>query len=220
MKNTDWMRRRTDGTWPRPWVFDELGHAGGENLNPEHVALYDDKEDANASAEVERLRHLGLGRRSTVIDLGAGTGQFTLAVAPWCRSVIAVDVSPPMVDRLKAKVSAAGYTNLEVILAGFLTFEHQQAPVDFAYSRWALHHLGDAWQAVACTASGELSETMACYDCSTSPTRSTRQSWLTESSSGGPRCRRGPTSQVSGSDPTSTSTSGTSTPLSPGYSNR
>lgn len=135
--------------WPRPWVFDELGHAGRENLDLEHVALYDDKEDANASTEVERLCELGLDDRSTVIDLGAGTGQFTLAVAPLCRSVVAVDVSPPMVDRLKTKLSAAGYTNVEVVLAGFLSYEHQGEPVDFVYSRWALHHLGDAWKAVA-----------------------------------------------------------------------
>ena len=67
-----------------------------ENLDPGHVARYDDKEDANASVEVERLVKLGLGARSTVVDLGAGTGQFTLAVAPACASVIAVDVSPLM----------------------------------------------------------------------------------------------------------------------------
>jgi cyclopropane fatty-acyl-phospholipid synthase-like methyltransferase len=54
-----------------------------------------------------------------------------------------------MVDRLEAKLAAAGYTNVHVVLAGFLTFEHRGDPVDFVYSRWALHHLGDAWKAVA-----------------------------------------------------------------------
>jgi SAM-dependent methyltransferase len=30
-----------------------------------------------------------------------------------------------------------------------LTYEHAGAPVDFAYSRYALHHLPDFWKAIA-----------------------------------------------------------------------
>jgi SAM-dependent methyltransferase len=130
-------------------VAQELRHAGRENLDPGHVALYDEKEDANATAEVRRLLKLGLDARSTVIDLGAGTGQFTLAVAPRCRSVVAVDVSLLMVERLEAKLATTGYDNVDVVLAGFLTYEHDRDPVDFVYSRWALHHLDDAWKAMA-----------------------------------------------------------------------
>lgn len=138
-----------DSAWPPPWVADELRHAGRENLDPGHVALYDEKEDANATAEVGHLLELGLDARSTLIDLGAGTGQFTLAVAPHCRSVVAVDVSPLMVERLEAKLATAGYDNVDVVLAGFLTYHHDGDPVDFVYSRWALHHLDDVWKAMA-----------------------------------------------------------------------
>lgn len=35
-----------------------------------------------------------------MLDLGAGTGQFTLAVAPICSRVVAADVSPAMQDPL------------------------------------------------------------------------------------------------------------------------
>jgi ubiquinone/menaquinone biosynthesis C-methylase UbiE len=38
----------------------------------------------------------GLGSGSTVLDVGAGTGQFALAAARQFRRVIAVDVSPIM----------------------------------------------------------------------------------------------------------------------------
>jgi ubiquinone/menaquinone biosynthesis C-methylase UbiE len=134
---------------PQPWALDEIRHAGRENLDPDHVAVYDDKEDANAAAEVERLVELGLDERSTIVDVGAGTGQFTLAVAPLCGSVVAVDISPLMLDRLRAKVAAAGYANVEVVQAGFLSYEHVGDQVDFVYSRWALHHVGDFWKAVA-----------------------------------------------------------------------
>jgi ubiquinone/menaquinone biosynthesis C-methylase UbiE len=130
-------------------MLDEVSSAGRENLDREHVARYDAKEDAGAEAEVHLLEQLGLNAASVVLDLGAGTGQFTLAVAPLCRRVIAVDVSPPMLERLRAKVQTLGVGNVTCVEAGFLTYEHAGEPVDFAYSRLALHHLPDFWKAIA-----------------------------------------------------------------------
>lgn len=132
---------------PAAWRLDEVASAGRENLDPGHVARYDDKEDARAADEVELLRTLGLEAASTVVDLGAGTGQFTVAVAPWCARAVAVDVSPVMLDRLATKV--AGLPNVELARAGFLSYEHRGAPADVVYSRWALHHLPDFWKVVA-----------------------------------------------------------------------
>jgi FkbM family methyltransferase len=105
--------------------------------------------DAGAAAEVALLRRLGLDERSVVIDIGAGTGQFTLAVAPHCRRVVAIDVSAVMLDALRAKVHEEGVRNVDVCQAGFLTYEHEGAAADVIYSRLALHHLPDAWKAVA-----------------------------------------------------------------------
>lgn len=135
---------------PRPgWLLDELTAAGRENLDPAHVARYDEKEDAEAAAEVALLERLGLGPDSTVVELGPGTGQFTLAAAARCRRLVAVDVSEPMLERLRGKLAAAGAGNVEVVRAGFLSYEHAGPPADFAYSRYALHHLPDFWKALA-----------------------------------------------------------------------
>jgi SAM-dependent methyltransferase len=38
-----------------------------------------------------------------------------------------------------------------VVQAGFLTYEHTGDPADVVYSRYALHHLPDAWKAIALT---------------------------------------------------------------------
>jgi SAM-dependent methyltransferase len=129
------------------WFIDELSVAGRENLDAAHVARYDGKEDAGAAAEVALLRELGLTDDSVVVELGAGTGQFSVAVAPVCGRLVAVDVSPVMLDRLREK--AAGLGNVDVVQAGFLTYEHSGEPADFVYSRYALHHLPDFWKAVA-----------------------------------------------------------------------
>jgi ubiquinone/menaquinone biosynthesis C-methylase UbiE len=135
---------------PRPtWRLDEVASAGRENLDAEHVALYDEKEDAGSADEVELLLRLGLGERSTVVDLGAGTGQFALAVAPRCQRVVAVDVSPVMLRRLQDKLATLAVCNVEVVSAGFLNYEHAGAPADVVYTRWALHHLPDFWKALA-----------------------------------------------------------------------
>jgi ubiquinone/menaquinone biosynthesis C-methylase UbiE len=131
------------------WFLDESSCAGRENLDPAHVERYDTKEDASAANEVALLQSLGLARDSLMVEFGAGTGQFTVEVAPACAQVIAVDVSEPMLTRLRSTVADLGLSNVEVIRAGFLTYEHAGRPADFIYSRYALHHLSDFWKALA-----------------------------------------------------------------------
>jgi len=138
------MERRTPD-----WLIDELSCAGRENLDADHVARYDAKEDASAAIEVALLDRLGLTGESVVVEFGAGTGQFTVEVARRCGRVVAVDVSRPMLAALEAKVAELGLANVEIVRAGFLTYEHTREPADFIYSRFALHHLPDFWKVLA-----------------------------------------------------------------------
>jgi ubiquinone/menaquinone biosynthesis C-methylase UbiE len=131
------------------WLLDEVAVAGRENLDAAHVARYDVKEDAGGAEEVAFLRRWGLHDGSVVVDLGAGTGQFTVAAAASCRRVVAVDVSPVMLEALRDRVATLGLADVEVVRAGFLTYEHTGAPADVVYSRYALHHLPDFWKGVA-----------------------------------------------------------------------
>ena len=58
----------------KPWMIDELAHAGPEHLDPGFVAGFDRKQGYPDPAEdLAALREHGIGRRSTVVDLGAGT---------------------------------------------------------------------------------------------------------------------------------------------------
>ena len=113
------------------WLLDEVTSAGRENLDPEHVARYDTKEDAGALAEVAELVALGLTSASTGVDIGVGTGQLALAVASSCRRVVAVDVSPVMLETLRANIDRARLRNVAVVRAGFLTYEHRGVAADF-----------------------------------------------------------------------------------------
>lgn len=141
--------KKWNGSVAPDWLIDETANAGRENLDVDHVARYDSKEDAEAAEELVLLHGLGLDRQSVVVDMGAGTGQFTLAVARTCARAVAVDVSPVMRALLQNKVDTSKVSNVEVVPAGFLTYQHRGSPADFVYSRYALHHVPDFWKGVA-----------------------------------------------------------------------
>src|SRR6185437_8356888 len=128
---------------------DETAFAGPEHLDPAYVAGYDRKAAFDPADDVAVLRSHGLDNDSTVIDFGAGTGTFALAVAPYCRRVIAVDVSPAMLSALRPKAASTAAVNIAPVQAGFLSYAHDGGPVEAVYSRNALHHLPDLWKAIA-----------------------------------------------------------------------
>jgi SAM-dependent methyltransferase len=130
------------------WFLDETKSLGRENTDPEHVAHYDEKEDAGAAVEIAMLRQVLPATTRDVVDLGAGTGQFALFAADQWESVTAVDPSPVMLRRLRQKAEAVG-SSLRVAEAGYLTYDRPAESADLVYSRYALHHLPDFWKAIA-----------------------------------------------------------------------
>lgn len=131
------------------WYPQEVALAGRENLDSDHVRRYDGKMDADAAAEVTKLRSLGMDGDSVVLEFGPGTGQFTVAAAQVARRVIAADVSPPMLAALARTLADQRLRNVELVDAGFLSYRHSSPAVDVIYTRYALHHLPDFWKAMA-----------------------------------------------------------------------
>lgn len=131
------------------WYIDEVAYAGEEHFDPGYVPTYDQKAGTNPQEDLAELQCLGLSKAHTIVDLGAGTGTFALAAAPYSKRVIAVDVSQAMLSVLDEKRKRSGVQNIDVVHAGFLSYDHRGDPVDFVYSRHALHHLPDFWKAVA-----------------------------------------------------------------------
>jgi SAM-dependent methyltransferase len=131
------------------WRIDERAHAGPEHLDPAFVPNYDHKQRFDPTPDVEQLRSLGLGPASTLLDFGAGTGTLSVAAAPFCRRVVAIDISDVMLGVLAAKAKQAGVQNIDVVQQGILVYEHRGEPADFACSRNVLHSLPDFWKAVA-----------------------------------------------------------------------
>jgi FkbM family methyltransferase len=131
-------------------MIDEPAHAGPEHLDPGFVAGFDRKQGyPDPGEDLAALREHGIGRASTVVDLGAGTGRFAVAAAAEVARVVAVDVSPAMLAMLREQVAHAGVSNIECVQAGFLSYEHTGSSADAVFTRNALHQLPDFWKVLA-----------------------------------------------------------------------
>jgi putative AdoMet-dependent methyltransferase len=142
MKQPDWL-------FDEAWIFDQSRNSGVDFADPQQVAIYDAKSGTSPAALNDLLDQLGVSTGDTLIDFGAGTGGLALEAAKRCRQVIAVDLSATMLAYLTQQAQALGLTNIECVQQGFLTYDHQGEPVDFIYTRNALHHLPDFWKVQA-----------------------------------------------------------------------
>jgi ubiquinone/menaquinone biosynthesis C-methylase UbiE len=94
---------------------------------------------------LERILLLAQPQPSDVcVDLGAGTGFVTTALAPLVASVHAVDISPAMASALAERAADAGLANVSTEVADLKDFQLPASCADLIVSNYALHHLADA----------------------------------------------------------------------------
>ncbi|QSB05635.1 class I SAM-dependent methyltransferase [Natronoglycomyces albus] len=87
----------------------------------------------------------------TVVDLGAGTGTGTLALAQRFATadLVALDVSPTMLDRLRTAARSLGLTRrLRIVEADLDQAWPEVGGVDVVWAASSLHHLSDADRAL------------------------------------------------------------------------
>ena len=84
-----------------------------------------------------------------VVDLGAGTGLLALALAPWVRQVVAIDISEQMLDRLDRAAAVDGVSNVESLVADLRRLPLEDETATLVVSNYAFHHLDDAGKELA-----------------------------------------------------------------------
>ena len=62
------------------WFMDEVARAAGSILIATYVPMYHQKAGTDPREDLVLLQHLNLNQSHTLVDLGAGTGTFALAV--------------------------------------------------------------------------------------------------------------------------------------------
>ena len=134
------------------WQYDEFKQVGTDYSSKDEVEIYDSSHADFRDIEAESIKvldSLEIKDGYRLIDFGSGTGTFAIQAARRCARVYAVDVSQSMLDCAAAKAVKAGAANIEFHHAGFLTYEHDAAPVDAVVTTFAFHHLPDFWKGIS-----------------------------------------------------------------------
>lgn len=102
------------------------------------------------SAEAEHLAALVSPRGSELaLDLACGPGTFTHAFAPRTRHLVAFDITPAMLHRARASISAASLCNVTFACADAVNLPLPSASLDLAVCGYSLHHISEPARVVA-----------------------------------------------------------------------
>ena len=134
----------------KDWIYDELNHVGLDYSIKDNVDYYDEQMEIFRDYDKEAKEFLDKLNVSnpedlTVIDIGCGTGAFSIHAAKYFKQIYAVDVSQEMLNRVSSKVRAGNIDNIEFCHSGFLQFQPEEE-ADIVHTKWAFHHLPDYWK--------------------------------------------------------------------------
>lgn len=83
---------------------------------------------------------LPLSQAFWVLDVAAGTGHLSRAIAPHVRQVVAVDMTPAMLEKARAEARKAGLDNILFEECDAIALPYQDDSFDMVVSRLAIHH--------------------------------------------------------------------------------
>jgi ubiquinone/menaquinone biosynthesis C-methylase UbiE len=107
------------------------------------VRVFDSSYDA-----VREMLEEDLQGRARVLEVGAGTGQFTLDLARVASSVLATDVAPDMVARLRFRLREADAFNVRSAVMSATELDAPDGSFDAAFCANALHVMEDPRRAL------------------------------------------------------------------------
>jgi ubiquinone/menaquinone biosynthesis C-methylase UbiE len=84
-----------------------------------------------------------------VMDAGTGTGHTALAVAPLVAEVVAVDLTPSMLEQGRTLAAERGITNVQFATGDIEHLEFADGSFDVVVSRYSAHHYPHPARAVA-----------------------------------------------------------------------
>ena len=75
-----------------------------------------------------------------ILDVATGTGHLSRAIAPHVRQVVAIDMTPKMLEKAKEESKRAGLDNINFEEGDAAALPYQDNSFDIVVSRLALHH--------------------------------------------------------------------------------
>lgn len=112
------------------------------------------------------------------LDIGTGPGFTAFAVAPYCETVIATDVTPRMLEQVRALRDERGAPRTQIALAAAEALPFADASIDLVVTRTASHHFldFDRWLAETVRVLAPGGVLVACDTCA--PEDETAAEWM------------------------------------------
>lgn len=112
--------------------------------------LYDLAELSNRRVNRQAVKRVAqmIPQGAAVLDCAAGTGAFSLAAAKRAGSVLATDLSQPMLERAAAKARRAGAGNITFALRDLIALPEADGSFDVVIAANVLHLLAEPEPAV------------------------------------------------------------------------
>ena len=83
---------------------------------------------------------LPLDKASRVLDVAAGTGILSLAIAPHVREIVAIDITPKMLAHARQEIARNNLANIFLEEGSADQLPHESDCFDLVVSRLAIHH--------------------------------------------------------------------------------
>ena len=121
--------------------YDALVDEGNDPVrDPAPLREYMDKWDGQTFID-----KMELDKSRSALEIGVGTGRLAARVAPLCKRLAGIDISPKTIERARKNLSA--HTNISLICADFMSHEFDES-FDVVYSSLTFMHIGDKRTAI------------------------------------------------------------------------
>jgi SAM-dependent methyltransferase len=107
------------------------------------------------------LAHVPIEPHFSVLDVAAGAGNLSRAIARLARQVVAIDLTPEMLERGKSSAEAAGIANVLFELGDAAALPYLDDSFDLVVCRFAVHHFAEPQRQISemirvCRAGGRV----------------------------------------------------------------
>jgi len=86
------------------------------------------------------IESLLLDKNMRVLDVAAGTGHLSRAIAPHVKEVVAIDITPEMLEEARKEAASEGLNNIQVNEGNAEKLPYENGSFDLVVSRLAIHH--------------------------------------------------------------------------------
>ncbi len=111
-----------------------------EQFNKQAAIFSQQPTIANPDYTQWMLDHIELKPEDKALDVAAGTGHFSRAIAPYVRQVTALDLTKAMIEQGKLETQKAGLTTVHFEQGTAENLPFPDAVFDLVVTRFSLHH--------------------------------------------------------------------------------